>query len=187
VYLINGKETLCRQAKRLVYAFLPKRLAEECIDVSNLMNQCFSNFISGQLMEACILGLLCFIGMNIFGFEYAFLISLMIGVTAIVPVVGAFIGTIPAVFLLFLVEPMQAVWFLVFILVLQQLEGHVIYPKVVGESMGLPALWVLLGIMTGGGLGGVPGMLLGVPLLTIGYKLLSRTIQRRLDAKKISV
>jgi predicted PurR-regulated permease PerM len=151
------------------------------------MNQCFSNFISGQLMEACILGLLCFIGMNIFGFEYAFLISLMIGVTAIVPVVGAFIGTIPAVFLLFLVEPMQAVWFLVFILVLQQLEGHIIYPKVVGESVGLPALWVLLGIMTGGGLGGVPGMLLGVPLLTIGYKLLSRTIQRRLDAKKISV
>ena len=102
-------------------------------------------------------------------------------------VVGAFIGTIPAVFLLFLVEPMQAVWFLVFILVLQQLEGHVIYPKVVGESVGLPALWVLLGIMAGGGLGGVPGMLLGVPLFTVGYKLLSRTIQRRLDIKKISV
>ena len=187
VYLINGKETLCRQAKRLVYAFLPKRLAEECIDVSGLMNQCFSNFISGQLMEACILGLMCFAGMNIFGFEYAFLISLMIGVTAIVPIVGAFIGTVPAVFLLFLVEPMQAVWFLVFILVLQQLVGHIIYPKVVGESVGLPALWVLLGIMAGGGLGGVPGMLLGVPLLTVGYKLLSRTIQSRLDVKKISV
>jgi predicted PurR-regulated permease PerM len=82
---------------------------------------------------------------------------------------------------------MQAVWFLVFILVLQQLEGHIIYPKVVGESVGLPALWVLLGIMAGGGLGGVPGMLLGVPLFTVGYKLLSRTIQRRLDVKKISV
>lgn len=187
VYLLTGKETLCRQTKRLVYAFLPERLADACVDVSRLMNRCFSNFISGQLIEACILGLLCFAGMNIFGFEYAFLISLMIGVTAIIPIVGAFIGTVPAVFLLFLVEPAQAVWFLVFIVVLQQIEGHLIYPKVVGESVGLPALWVLLGIVAGGGLGGVPGMLLGVPLFTVVYKLLSRTVQQRLDKKRLFI
>ncbi len=187
VYLLTGKETLCRQAKRMTYAFLPQRMAEECVDVCRLMNRCFGNFISGQLMEACILGLLCFIGMNIFGFEYAFLISLMIGITAVIPIVGAFIGTIPAVVLLFLVEPMQAVWFLVFILILQQIEGHVIYPKVVGESVGLPALWVLLGIVAGGGLGGVMGMLLGVPLFTVLYKLLSRLVQIRLDKKQIRI
>ncbi len=185
VYLLASKETLCRQTKRMTYAFLPEWLADECVDVCRLVNQCFSNFISGQLMEACILGLLCFIGMNIFGFEYAFLISLMIGASAIIPIVGAFIGTVPAVILLFLVEPMQAVWFVVFIVVLQQIEGHLIYPKVVGESVGLPALWVMMGIVVGGGLGGVLGMLLGVPMFTVAYKLMSRTVQTRLERKKL--
>ena len=109
----------------------------------------------------------------------------MVGVSAIVPIVGAFIGTVPAVFLLFLVDPMQAIWFVVFIIVLQQIEGHLIYPKVVGESVGLPALWVLMGIIVGGGLGGVLGMLLGVPLFTVAYKLLSQVVQQRLEKKNI--
>lgn len=185
VYLLASKDTLCRQTKRITYAFLPQRIADECVDVARLISQCFSNFISGQLLEACILGLLCFIGMRLFRFEYAFLISLMVGVSAIVPIVGAFIGTVPAVFLLFLVDPMQAIWFVVFIIVLQQIEGHLIYPKVVGESVGLPALWVLMGIIVGGGLGGVLGMLLGVPLFTVAYKLLSQVVQQRLEKKNI--
>lgn len=187
VYLLLSKDTLCRQVKRMTYAFLPKSIADECVDVCRLSSQCFNNFISGQLMEACILGLLCFIGMTIFRFEYAFLISLMIGSTAIVPIVGAFIGTVPAVFLLFLVDPMDAVWFLVFILTLQQIEGHLIYPKVVGESVGLPALWVMLGILVGGGLGGVLGMLLGVPMVTVAYKLLGQLTQKRLEQKKLEL
>ena len=186
-YLLTSKDVLCRQSKRLTYAFLPQWLADECVDVCRLISQCFSNFISGQLLEACILGLLCFVGMHLFGFEYAFLISLMIGITAIVPIVGAFIGTVPAVFLLFLVDPMQAVWFVVFIIVLQQIEGHVIYPKVVGESVGLPALWVMMGIVVGGGLGGVLGMLLGVPMFTVAYKLLSQLVQTRLDCKQLRI
>ena len=157
------------------------------MEVCQLINQCFTNFVSGQLLEACILGTLCFIGMRLFRFEYAFLISLLVGVSAIVPVVGAFIGTVPAVFLLFLVEPMQAVWFLVFIVVLQQLEGHVIYPKVVGESVGLPPLWVLMGIVVGGGLGGILGMLLGVPMFTVAYKLLSGATEKRLKQKDINI
>ena len=103
------------------------------------------------------------------------------------PIVGAFIGTVPAVFLLFLVDPMQAFWFIVFILVLQQIEGHLIYPKVVGESVGLPALWVMLGILVGGGLGGVLGMLLGVPLFTVVYKLFGQLIQKRLVQKNINI
>ena len=187
IYLLFSKETMCHQVKRLTYAFLPKRWADECVEVCQLINQCFTNFVSGQLLEACILGTLCFIGMRLFRFEYAFLISLLVGVSAIVPVVGAFIGTVPAVFLLFLVEPMQAVWFLVFIVVLQQLEGHVIYPKVVGESVGLPPLWVLMGIVVGGGLGGILGLLLGVPMFTVAYKLLSGATEKRLKQKDIHI
>lgn len=187
IYLLSSKETLCRQVKRMTYAFLPRHVVDECVEVCQLISQCFSNFVSGQLMEACILGLLCFIGMRIFRFEYAFLISLLVGVSAIVPVVGAFIGTIPAVFLLFLVEPMQAVWFIVFIVVLQQIEGNLIYPKVVGESVGLPSLWVLMGIVVGGGLGGILGMLLGVPLFTVVYKLLSQATQQRLAQKNLKL
>ena len=187
IYLLVGKDNLCRQVKQLTYAFLPKRWADECVDIARLSSQCFSNFVTGQLMEACILGLLCFVGMSIFRFEYAFLISMMVGVSAIIPVVGAFIGTVPGVLLLLFVEPMQAFWFVVFILVLQQIEGNLIYPKVVGESVGLPALWVLMGIVVGGGIGGVVGMLLGVPVFTILYKLTSQITRDRLTRKGIDI
>ena len=185
VYLLSSKEVLCRQGKRICYAFLPKRIAEEATEVVQLITQCFNNFVTGQLLEACILGLLCFIGMQLFGFEYAFLISLLVGVSSVIPVVGAFIGTVPAAFLLFFVEPMQAFWFLVFIVVLQQIEGNLIYPRVVGDSVGLPPLWVLMGIVIGGGLGGIVGMLLGVPLFTVLYKLLSQATRARLQKKNL--
>ena len=187
IYLLVSKEDLCRQIKKLTYAFLPRSWADECVEIVHLSSQCFTNFVTGQLMEACILGLLCFVGMTIFRFEYAFLISMMIGVSAIIPVVGAFIGTVPGVLLLLFVEPMQAIWFVVFILVLQQIEGNLIYPKVVGESVGLPALWVLMGIVVGGGVGGVLGMLLGVPVFTIAYKLTSKITHDRLQKREIDI
>ena len=187
IYLLVSKEDLCRQIKKLTYAFLPRSWADECVEIVRLSSQCFTNFVTGQLMEACILGLLCFVGMTIFRFEYAFLISMMIGVSAIIPVVGAFIGTVPGVLLLLFVEPMQAIWFVVFILVLQQIEGNLIYPKVVGESVGLPALWVLMGIVVGGGVGGVLGMLLGVPVFTIAYKLTSKITHDRLQKREIDI
>ncbi len=187
IYLLVSKDTLCRQVKKVTYAFLPRSWADEAVEVVHLSSQCFSNFVTGQLMEACILGLLCFIGMSIFSFEYAFLISMMVGVSAIIPVVGAFIGTVPGVLLLLFVEPMQAIWFVVFIVVLQQIEGNLIYPKVVGESVGLPALWVLMGIVVGGGVGGVLGMLLGVPIFTVGYKLLGQITNDKLKQKQIEL
>ena len=187
IYLLVSKEDLCRQVKKLTYAFLPRSWADECVEIARLSSQCFTNFVTGQLMEACILGLLCFVGMTIFRFEYAFLISMMVGVSAIIPVVGAFIGTVPGVLLLLFVEPMQAIWFVVFIVVLQQIEGNLIYPKVVGESVGLPALWVLMGIVVGGGVGGVLGMLLGVPVFTIAYKLTSQITHDRLKRKEIEL
>ena len=123
--------------------------------------------------------------MRIFHFEYAFLVSLLIGVSAIVPIVGAFIGTVPAVFLLFLVEPMQAVWFIVFIVILQQIEGHLIYPKVVGSSIGLPGMWVLAAVLIGGGLGGISGMLIGVPLAATLYKLLREMLGKKEEEMRV--
>ena len=187
VYLLVSKDTLCKQVKKVTYAFLPRSWADECVEIVRLSSQCFSNFVTGQLMEACVLGLLCFVGMSIFRFEYAFLISMMVGVSAIIPVVGAFVGTVPGVLLLLFVEPMQAIWFVVFIVVLQQIEGHLIYPNVVGEAVGLPALWVLMGIVVGGGVGGVVGMLLGVPIFTVVYKLLGQITNDKLKKKEIEL
>lgn len=187
VYLLLSKETLILQAKRAVYAFLPRKAADRTIDILKLICDCFNNFLGGQLLEACIFGLLCFIGMSIFRFEYAFLISILVAITALIPVVGAFIGAVIAVVLLLLVDPKQAIWFIVFFIVLQQIEGNLIYPKVVGESIGLPALWVLMGIVVGGNLGGILGMLLGVPVFSVLYKLMGQIIQSKLEAKNIKL
>lgn len=190
IYMLSSRDTLKSQAKRLLYAFIPQKAADKVMEISTLTAECFARFISGQLTEACILGLLCFIGMSIFRFEYAFLISVMVGSTSIIPVLGAFIGAVPAVFLLLMVEPMQAVWFIVFLVVLQQIEGNLIYPRVVGESIGLPAIWVMLAILVGGGLGGPLGMLMGVPIMTVIYKLLrqessTRLVERQVDPGKL--
>ena len=185
IYLLVSKEDLCRQIKKLTYAFLPRSWADECVEIVHLSSQCFTNFVTGQLMEACILGLLCFVGMTIFRFEYAFLISMMIGVSAIIPVVGAFIGTVPGVLLLLFVEPMQAIWFVVFILVLQQIEGNLIYPKVVGNSVGLPSIWVLAAVTIGGNLMGVAGMLIFIPLCSVVYILFRMYVKGKLEEKQI--
>lgn len=187
IYLLLSKETLLLQSKRLIYAALPEKAANRTVEIVTLIRDCFNSFIGGQLLEACIFGLLCFIGMSIFRFQYAFLISVMVAVTALVPIVGAFMGAATAVILLLLVDPSQALWFIVFFIVLQQIEGNLIYPKVVGESIGLPALWVLMGIVVGGNLAGVLGMLLGVPVFSVLYKLMGQIIQRRLDKKKLNI
>ncbi len=130
-----------------------------------------TNFISGQITEAVVLGTLCFAGMVMFRFEYPLLISVIIGVTALVPVVGAFVGAVPSVFVLFLVKPSSALWFVIFIIILQQLENNLIYPKVVGKSVGLPPLLILIAIIVGAELGGVSGIMLGIPLLSAAYTL----------------
>jgi len=133
-----------------------------------------------------VLGCMCFIGMSIFRFEYALLISVMIAVTSIIPVIGAFIGAVPSVFLLFMISPIKALWFIVFIIIVQQLENNFIYPKVVGNKIGLPAIWVLLAIVVGGGLFGVVGILLGVPVCSIIYTLLKEGAYKK-QAQKNSL
>jgi len=179
VYLLADKRRLKSQFHDAIKAYLPQEVGEKLLKVLQLSNETFTKFISGQLTEAVILGVLCFIGMLILGFEYPILISVIIGITSLIPIVGSIIGLMPALFILLMIEPIQALWFLLFIIVLQQVEGNFIYPRVVGGTIGLPPLWVLLGIVIGGGLFGVLGMLLGVPALSVIYQLLKEDIHAK--------
>lgn len=180
IYLLADKARLKRQISQIIKAYMEKKQAERILHIASITGETFSNFVAGQLTEAVILGTLCFIGMVIFKFDYPILISVMIGVTSLIPVVGAIIGLIPSLFILLMIEPMQALWFLIFLIILQQLEGNIIYPKVVGESIGLPALWVLLAIIIGGGLFGILGMLLGVPTASVLYQLLRKDVYTKI-------
>lgn len=187
IYMLSSKESLITQVRKLIYAFLPRKAADKLVYIGNLSNITFSKFISGQCVEAVILGSLCFIGMIILGMPYALLISVMIGVTALIPVFGAFIGTIPAVFLILLISPIKAFWFIIFILCLQQFEGNVIYPKVVGNSVGLSALWVMLAMLVGGSTLGLLGMLIGIPIFSVLYQLLREKTDKKLKIKDIKI
>lgn len=176
IYILIDKERLKEMTSSFFGALLPKDKFDILTKYYRIVSDTFSKFISGQIIEAFILGALCFIGMTIFGFDYAPLISTLICITALVPVVGAIIGTIPSALVLLLVKPIDAVWFIIFIIILQQLENNLIYPKVVGKSVGLPPLLVLLSIILGAGLGGIAGILLGVPLMSVLYIILKEYI-----------
>ena len=184
IYILVQKEKLSIQFKKLAYAFLPEKKADGLIEVGQLSNRIFSKFLSGQVTEAAILGSLCFIGMMIFGFPYAGMISVLIGVLALVPIFGAFIAVATGALLILMVSPVQAFWFVVFVLVLQQIEGNLIYPRVVGSSVGLPAMWVLVAVIAGGSAFGIVGMLVCVPLCSVLYALLRKVVGRRLRGKQ---
>lgn len=181
IYLLVERERIKRQVAEILKAYTKQSFETKTKKVFGVIDDTFTKFVSGQITEAFILGILCFIGMLIFRIEYPMLISVMIGTTSLIPVVGAIIGLIPSIFILLMIEPVQALWFLVFIIVLQQLEGNLIYPKVVGGSIGLPALWVLLAIIVGGGLFGIIGMLLGVPTMSVIYQLVREDVNTRLN------
>ena len=184
-YVLLQKENLAQQAKKLMLAVLNQKRVDDIIEVGQVSSKVFSNFIRGQVTEACIIGILCFIGMKIFHMPYAPMISVLIGVTALIPVFGAFLGTAIGAFLIVMVDPMKAFWFIVFIIVLQQLEGDLIYPKVVGSSVGLPGIWVLVAATVGGSAGGILGLFLSVPISAALYSLASIYTTRRLKAKGI--
>jgi len=169
VYIISDKANLKRQTDRLLKKILKENIYKKTVYYLHAGKVSFSNFISGQLTEAFILGFLCFIGMNIFRFEYSLMISVIIGITNIIPIAGPILGTIPCAFILLLADPMEAVWFVIFIIVLQQIESNLIYPKVVGNSVGLPPMWVLIAVTVGGGLYGIIGMVVGIPLMSVIY------------------
>ena len=183
IYMLLQKEKISSQIRRVLYAFLDKEKVSPILEVGTISNRIFSKFVTGQLLEACLLGILCFIGMTILQMPYATMISSLVGVTALVPVLGAFIGTGIGACLIFLVNPMQAFWFIVFIIVLQQFDSNIIYPKVVGKSVGLPGIWVLAAVTIGGSLYGIIGMLLSVPLCSVIYILLKAEVNRRIKRK----
>lgn len=187
IYILIGKDKLFIQLKKTLYAMFDENKAKKQIIFLTDAGKTFTNFISGQVTEACILGLLCFIGMSVFGFEYAFLISFIIALTSIMPIIGAFIGTIPSAILLLMISPIQALWFIIFIVILQQLESNLIYPRVVGVKVGLPALWVLVAVIVGGGAFGIIGMLIGVPTMSIIYETIKNKIKNRLNDKNVTI
>lgn len=185
IYCLFRKEILARQARRLAYSFLPERFCDRAIRVLRLANSTFSSFISGQCLEACILGSLFAIAMLIFRMPYIPLVSVLVAVTALVPIVGAFVGCILGAFFILINDPMQAVWFVIMFLILQQFENNVIYPKVVGKSVGLPGMWVLLAVAVGGELMGVAGMLVMIPMASVLYTLLREITANRLEKRAI--
>lgn len=184
IYVLLSKDTLSRQIKKMLRAFLPDKARGMVLHVAETAHGIFCAFVTGQCIEAVILGSLCAVGMMIFGFPYAAMIGVLVGVTALIPVVGAFIGAGVGAFLILMIDPFQALMFIIFIVVLQQIEGNVIYPKVVGSSVGLPAMWVLAAVTLGGGIGGVVGMLFAVPTASVLYTLLREAIARRLAKKE---
>lgn len=187
VYLLAGKEQLLYNCKRILFAFLSRSHAEKLIRLGALSNRIFSGFVTGQCTEAVILGVLCYLGMLLFRLPYPLLISVVVGITGVIPIFGAYIGAAFGGLLLLLIRPVSAVCFLVFLVILQNLEGDLIYPKVVGNSVGLPGIWVVFSIFFFGELFGFLGMLLGVPVTSVLYALLKLETEKRLQEKDISI
>ena len=182
IYLLMGKETLARQSARVLKTYLKPSWYSRLLYFLETLHNCFRRFVVGQCTEAVILGLLCMVGMLLFQFPYASMVGTLIGFTALIPVAGAYIGAGVGAFLIFTVSPVKALLFLVFISVLQQLEGNLIYPRVVGSSIGLPGIWVLAAVTIGGGVLGIGGMLLAVPLAATFYQILRDDVDRRNQA-----
>lgn len=183
IYVLLNKEKLGAQFKKLLVAYLPEKPREVCLHVTHTAYHVFSRFITGQCTEAVILGSLCAAGMILFRFPYAAMVGALVGVTALIPVVGAFLGAGVGAFMIFMQDPLQALLFVVYLTILQQLEGNIIYPRVVGQSVGLPAMWVMAAVAVGGGIGGIGGMLLAVPVASIAYTLLRENVNKKIAQK----
>lgn len=183
IYILLQKERLGRQVRMIAYSLLPEKAADKFFKISNMTSDTFSKFLSGQCLEACILGSMFAIVLAVFRMPYVALISVLIAFTALIPIVGAFIGCVIGAFLIFMISPVKAVWFVVIFLVLQQIEGNFIYPKVVGSSVGLPAIWVLAVVTVGGKLMGVIGMLVMIPLSSVLYAIFREFIYNKLKTK----
>lgn len=185
IYILMSKETLKDQTKRLINAYLPNKIANNIFEVARLSRTTFSNFIIGQTVEAFILGALCTIGMIILGLPYAPMVGSLVGITAFIPIIGAFIGGAIGAFMIFTVDYMQAFIFIIFLVILQQLEGDLIYPRVVGSTIGLPSIWVLFAVTVGGSLWGITGVLLGVPIVSVIYSLVKIQVKNREKRLKV--
>ena len=186
IYILLQTSTLSRQSKKLLYAFMPKRFCDDTLTVARLTHRTFFSYVTIQCTEAAILSALCFGGMLLFRFPHALVISIIMLVCALIPIYGAIISLVIGAFLVLIESPMQAIGFVVFILVLQQVETNLIYPRVVSTSINLPSMWVLLAVTVGGGLFGIVGMLTAVPFTSIAYTLLAQETRERLIARNLN-
>lgn len=187
VYLLIDKETFCAQAKKLCYALFKSSTCETLIYWTRRAHKIFAGFITGKILDSAIIGVICYVCMLLFRIEYPLLISVIVGVTNIIPFFGPFIGAVPSILVLLLVNPLSALWFAVFILILQQLDGNVIGPFILGDYVGVSAFWIMIAIVIGGGLFGFAGMLLGVPVFGTVYAIVRSVIDLRLQKKKLPV
>ncbi|WP_394266550.1 AI-2E family transporter [Anaerotignum sp.] len=186
-YILIQKEKLGRQCRKLLFAYLKKQQAERVLEIASLTHRTFTKFLTGQCLEAVILGTMFFVAMTLLRFPYALLVGVLIAITALIPIFGAFIGCVVGAFLILVVSPMQALAFVILFLVLQQVEGNFIYPHVVGGSVGLPSIWVLVAVTVGGSLMGIVGMLIFIPLMSVLYTLLRQDVAKRLEKKQLDI
>ena len=185
VYILFSKETFVRQSKKCVYALLSARHANMILHLTVKSNEIFGGFIIGKLIDSVIIGVLCFIGLSILKMPYTMLVSVIVGVTNVIPFFGPYIGAVPSTILIMLASPIQGVYFIIFILLLQQFDGNILGPKILGNSTGLSAFWVIVAILLGGGLFGVAGMVMGVPTFAVLYYIIQMIINNRLERKKL--
>ena len=184
IYYLASKEKLLDQLNKLCYSVIPDKFLSKFLEVSHLTNSKFGQFIVGKLLDSLVIGILCFLGMSILNIPYAVLISVIVGCTNVIPFFGPFIGAIPSAFILLIVDPIKAFWFIIFIFVLQQLDGNVIGPKIIGDSIGISGIWIMFSVIIGGGLFGVVGMIVGVPIFAVIYSLVSNFVNKRLEKSK---
>lgn len=186
IYMLVGKDRLLAQLRKVVYAFLPLPRAQRVLGVCSHANHIFTGFINGKIIDSAIIGVICFVCTSLFGIQFALLISVVVGVTNIIPFFGPFIGAVPCIMILLMVNPIQALEFGIFVIVLQQFDGNILGPKILGDSTGLSAIWVLVAIIVGGGLFGFVGMVVGVPTFAVLYSLTSDFLAAKLKAKNIN-
>jgi predicted PurR-regulated permease PerM len=187
IYLLAGKEKFFAQIKKFLYAILPEKPVKYVIELTRSSHKTFIGFIGGKLLDSLIIGIICFVSMKIFKMPYPLLVSFIIGITNIIPVFGPFIGAVPSVIIIFIASPIKALWFILFILVLQQFDGNILGPKILGNSTGLTAFWVMFAILLGNGLFGVVGMILGVPTFAVIYSIIVSVINNSLKEKGLPV
>ena len=186
VYLLNIKELLAGQGKKIIYSLFPVKIANDIVSEIRFVHKVFGGFIIGKLVDSLIIGILCFLCLSFMDMPYYLLISVIVGVTNVIPFFGPFIGAIPSAFLVLLVIPMKCLYFLIFILLLQQFDGNILGPKILGDSTGLPSFWVLFSILLFGGLFGFVGMIIGVPTCAVIFDLISKAVRKSLKAKNLS-
>lgn len=186
VYFLNSKDIFAGQIKKGLFALFKEKTANSILDFGRYTNRSFGGFISGKLIDSVIIGLICFLCMSIFGWEYSLLISCIIGITNIIPFFGPFIGAIPSALLLLLVSPWHALYFVIFVILLQQFDGNILGPKILGDSTGLASFWVLFAVLVGGGLFGMVGMVVAIPVFAVIFYYMTQFVNNRLEAKGFS-